>query len=198
MHERIARDLAGAGWSVCPGFLGEEEVGLLAREAAELWAAVELRPAGVGAGAERRVAPEIRSDHILWIEEPYTPGQRRYLDELERLRVAINRKLFLGLFDFEGHLAVYPPGARYRRHLDQFEREKRRVVSCILYLNADWEEEDGGELRLYLGKEEDAPHHDVLPAGGTLAIFLSADIPHEVLPARRERLSLTGWFRTRP
>jgi SM-20-related protein len=28
-------------------------------------------------------------------------------------------------------------------------------------------------------------------------VFLSADLPHEVLPASRERLSLTGWFRRR-
>jgi len=26
---------------------------------------------------------------------------------------------------------------------------------------------------------------------------MSADLPHEVLPASRERLSLTGWFRRR-
>ena len=36
-----------------------------------------------------------------------------------------------------------------------------------------------------------------LPQAGTLALFLSADMPHEVLPATRERLSLTGWFRRR-
>jgi len=28
-------------------------------------------------------------------------------------------------------------------------------------------------------------------------VFRSADIPHEVLAANRERLSLTGWFRRR-
>lgn len=180
-----------------PAFLGPEDVALLAHEAGELWREGAFREAGVGAGAARRVAPEIRSDRIHWLEEPCTPGQQRYLDRLEELRLALNRELFLGLFDFEGHLAVYPPGARYRRHLDRFEREKRRAVSCILYLNQGWKAEDGGELRIYLGPEEDAPHRDVLPEGGTLAIFLSAEVPHEVLPARRDRLSLTGWFRTR-
>ncbi len=37
----------------------------------------------------------------------------------------------------------------------------------------------------------------MLPQLGTLAVFLSANLPHEVLPATRERLSLTGWFRRR-
>jgi SM-20-related protein len=34
----------------------------------------------------------------------------------------------------------------------------------------------------------------VLPEGGTLVCFLSDRFHHEVLPARRERLSVTGWF----
>ncbi|MCO6705038.1 2OG-Fe(II) oxygenase, partial [Streptomyces sp. CHB9.2] len=40
-------------------------------------------------------------------------------------------------------------------------------------------------------------HQDVLPLGGSLVCFLSGQLPHEVLPATRERLSLTGWFRRR-
>jgi SM-20-related protein len=35
------------------------------------------------------------------------------------------------------------------------------------------------------------------PTGGCLVVFLSGEVPHEVLPATRERLSLTGWFRRR-
>ncbi len=39
---------------------------------------------------------------------------------------------------------------------------------------------------------------DVAPIGGRLVIFRSDQFEHEVLPARRERLSFTGWFRRRP
>ena len=35
------------------------------------------------------------------------------------------------------------------------------------------------------------------PPGGTLVSFLSAELYHEVLPARRDRASITGWFKTR-
>ncbi|MFT6394425.1 MAG: SM-20-related protein [Methylophilaceae bacterium] len=38
---------------------------------------------------------------------------------------------------------------------------------------------------------------DILPKSGRIVLFLSAKFWHEVLPATRERLSLTGWFRTR-
>jgi len=37
----------------------------------------------------------------------------------------------------------------------------------------------------------------VHPTGGTLVLFLSERFAHEVLPAKRERLSLTGWFKSR-
>jgi len=64
-------------------------------------------------------------------------------------------------------------------------------------LNQDWTREDGGELRLHLDAGETGNFEDVLPVGGTLVTFLSARFAHEVLPAKRERLSLAGWFRTR-
>jgi len=37
----------------------------------------------------------------------------------------------------------------------------------------------------------------ISPEGGTLVAFLSGRFEHEVLPATRERYSLTGWFRRR-
>jgi len=72
--------------------------------------------------------------------------------------------------------------------------ETRRMVSAVIYLNEAWLPEDGGQLRMYLGDER---VHDVQPTGGCLVVFLSGEVPHEVLPAQRERLSLTGWFRRR-
>src|SRR5690606_10977514 len=115
----------------------------------------------------------------------------------EPLRLACNRELLLGLYEYEGHVTVYPPGRFYRRHVDQFRGAQHRKLSVILYLNDDWAKDDGGELRMYLPDGEGERVLDVLPEAGTLVAFLSHEIPHEVLPAKRERLSLTGWFRTR-
>ena len=118
----------------------------------------------------------------------------RYLNLMESLREALNRGLFLGLEDFECHFALYPPGAFYRKHVDRFRDDDRRMVSVVVYLNEGWLPEDGGQLRMYLDEER---VHDVQPTGGCLVVFLSGEVPHEVLPANRERLSLTGWFRRR-
>jgi SM-20-related protein len=70
------------------------------------------------------------------------------------------------------------------------------VVSIILYLNDSWKEADGGQLRLYLPQDDGTERvEDVLPIGGRLVVFLSAEVPHEVLPTHKPRLSITGWLR---
>ena len=194
----IADGIAGPGWCVTTGFLSSAEVSALVAEAAALRGHGAFRPAGVGRGQGLAVNPEVRSDQILWVDATTSGASiRGYLARLEELRQTLNREHFLGLADFEGHLAVYPPGSFYRRHLDQFRGVERRTLSCILYLSADWQTADGGALRIYTDPKDPGRFAEVLPQGGTLVTFMSARFEHEVMPARRERLSLTGWLRRR-
>jgi SM-20-related protein len=192
----VVGDIAERGWSSRPDWLSVPLVTALAEEARALRAAGAFRAAGVGTG--RRQAPQLRGDQILWLD-PATPSaaQRAVLDGLEALRLELNRECLLGLFELEAHFAAYPPGAGYPTHVDRFRDDDARVLSIALYLNADWRVDDGGALRLYLEAAGREPYADIAPAGGTLVAFLSERFPHEVLPARRERLSLTGWFRRR-
>lgn len=194
----IADDLVDRGWTVRADFLPPADSAALTEEARELWESGAFRHAGVGRGAELRIVPEIRGDRVRWLDpDRPSPAQRPYLERLEALRATLNRELCLGLAGFEGHLAVYPPGTFYVKHLDNFRGARHRRVSCILYLNPHWREGDGGELRLYTGPDGAGPWVDIPPRAGTLACFLSATVHHEVLPARRERFSLTGWLRER-
>lgn len=198
----IAESLADAGFAVTPDFLPAARWRGLAEEARRLRDRGGFRHAGVGRGPGFRVRPEIRSDRVHWIDpQRPTRRQRAWLDRMETLRHALNRALTLGLFGFESHLAVYPPGAFYRTHLDRFVGASHRRVTVIAYLNEGWREEDGGALRLHLEatRGTEAPSfRDVLPEGGTLVTFLADALAHEVLPARRERWSVVGWFTTRP
>jgi SM-20-related protein len=196
IEESIADEVAAQGYAVTPDFLSITEVAELASELRTLQQSGEMRGAGVGKDAE--VTNNVRGDFIHWLEESSaSPAQQVYLQRLEELRLALNQTLYLGLFEFEGHFASYSPGAFYRKHLDQFQHDSQRALSCILYLNDSWLEEDGGQLRMYLDENDDTVYRDIQPRGGTLVTFLSARYWHEVLPARRERLSITGWFRTR-
>jgi SM-20-related protein len=68
------------------------------------------------------------------------------------------------------------------------------VLSVVVYLNSDWAADDGGELVLYKDAE-DRERLRVTPLAGTLVVFLSEDFPHEVLPAKRDRFSIAGWYR---
>jgi SM-20-related protein len=173
-------------------------VAQLAREARDLWETGGLRHAGVGRGESGRIRPEMRTDRVKWLDPCQCTGtQRLYLSALEGLRLAINRTLFLGLFEYEGHLAVYPPGSRYLRHLDQFPGVEHRLVTCILYLNQEWSLLDGGQLRIYTDPDDESRFEEILPLEGRLVTFLSARFLHEVMPARRDRLSITGWLKKR-
>jgi len=192
----IADEVAVQGYAIIPDFLSVSEIAALASDLRALQLSGEMRGAGVGKDAE--VTNNVRGDFIHWLEESSaSPAQQAYLQRLENLRQAFNRTLYLGLFEFEGHFASYPPGAFYRKHLDQFQHDSQRALTCILYLNDAWQEGDGGQLRMYLDDQDDTLYRDIQPQGGTLVAFLSARYWHEVLPARRERLSITGWFRTR-
>lgn len=189
--EEVARE----GYAIVPGWL---DMAMLAALRGRLLAherAGELRPAEVGRGRGRVGRSDIRGDRILWLgSEANDAAEAGLRARLEALRLAINRETMLGLFDFEGHYAVYPPGAAYARHRDRFRDDDRRVVSCVAYLNEAWSADDGGALRLHL---DDGIFRDVSPMGGTLVIFLSDRFEHEVLPASRPRMTITGWFRRR-
>lgn len=193
----IAEALAREGVAIHPDFLVPERVWALAAEARAAFAAGHFHAAGVGGARSRVRRPDIRGDHVLWLDDAASDAQRVYLAQMDALRLAINERLFLGLFDLECHFALYPPGSFYQRHVDRFRDDSRRTVSTVLYLNESWDPSWGGGLRLYASEDADAPWRDVAPQGGTLVCFLSDSTSHEVLPTARERLSLTGWFRRR-
>ena len=157
-----------------------------------MFSELSFAPAKVGKEDNLSIRPEIRGDSTCWVNHLLPPVQLlSTMERLEELRLSCNRELFLGLRDWELHLAQYPAGAFYRKHSDRHEKQSRRVLSLVLYLNETWDESDGGELVMFDAHQEIAR---VLPKGGTLVCFLSSDFPHEVLPSKRERRSLTGWL----
>ena len=191
---RIGNDLFDQGWSQQDAFLSAELSAALAAECRALMDAGALKKAGIGRGGEQTIRADIRGDHIVWLRSGQSAACDSYLQLMDQLRLALNRSFFLGLEEYESHFAFYPPGTAYQTHLDRFRDDDKRTISAVIYLNEGWLPEHGGQLRMYL--DEDA-QYDVDPVGGCLVVFLSGEVPHEVLPANRERLSLTGWFRRR-
>lgn len=187
-----ATTLASAGWCIVPDLLTVAQTQALARECAAMHQARLLVPARVG---NEHTASVLRGDDTRWFAtEALTPAQQVFVERMEAVRIALSRRLLLGLVESESHYAVYRPGMGYARHLDCLRGSDRRVVSAVFYLNHRWRECEGGALRLYLA---DATHRDIYPRAGTLLLFLSAEFEHEVLPATRDRLSVACWMRQR-
>jgi SM-20-related protein len=188
-YENIAAGLAQTGFAVIDHFLNVEENDDIVGSREFIDDIKQFKKAGTG--RSKNINEGIRGDFIQWIDRATASDEVKvYLTRLEELRLYLNRSLFLSLKDFEVHTTVYPAGSFYKRHLDQFKASDHRKLSVICYLNKDWVEEEGGQLRMFL----DEGVKDVFPVAGRLVCFRSDQIEHEVVPAIRERLSLTGWM----
>lgn len=193
-RQRLIEALVARHYAVAPGYFPAHLISALRREALLREQRGEFQIAGIGRRLDHQHNRRVRRDRTRWLDGT-TLAQCCLFEELEQLRLAFNRSLFLGLFDLEAHFALYDPGAFYRRHLDAFNGNNGRVLSVVVYLNDGWRAEQGGRLRIWPSANALHPAIEVMPRAGTLVCFLSDRIPHEVLEARRRRVSIAGWFR---
>jgi SM-20-related protein len=191
VFDSIADDLAAHGYAIADQFLSQQEVNNILGLDAFKNGAESFKKAGIGKNKGLQINEAIRGDYIQWLDRNSAARPAMiYLERLNDLIHFLNQALFLSLKDYEVHMTIYPAGSYYKRHLDQFKQDDHRKLSVICYLNHDWQEEHGGQLRMYLPDGT----RDILPFAGRLVCFRSDQIEHEVLPATRERLSLTGWI----
>ncbi len=195
---QIAEDLAARNFSVISNALPPSLSAALFQQI-QAFSPAQFNPAGVGRDHAHTLNQFVRRDSIRWISGQ-TEAERAWLQWAERLRNSLNQQLFLGLFSFESHFAHYRPGDFYKKHLDAFKTDAlspktQRSLSVVAYFNPGWLPDDGGQLLIY-NAEGIEPQEMVIPAFATLAVFLSENVPHEVLPARRDRYSIAGWFRS--
>ena len=151
--------------------------------------------AQIGRGAAKKQLSPLRGDVISWLDDSNSIDHA-YLVWMEALRSGLNSALFLGLFDYECHYAIYDAGTGYAKHSDVLLGARNRIVSTVFYLNENWQSGDGGELRLF-EPSGNTVIATLNPHFGTMVIFLSESFPHEVLMAHNKRRSITGWFRVR-
>lgn len=203
LFQKIADDLSWRNYSVIPNAL-PVKLGAALHRQIQGFAESDLVRAGVGRDDSHTFNTFVRRDAIRWIDG-LSLAEQDWLIWTQSLQVYLNRRLFLGLTSFESHFACYRAGDFYRRHLDAFKQERRgdelllgnsnRVISLVAYFNPGWLPDDGGELLLH-EPENGIPQLKITPAFGTLVAFLSTEVAHEVLPARRERYSIAGWYRS--
>lgn len=189
--DQLADGLAEKGYALLDDFLSAAEVQSILDLDEFRNGLLQFKKAGIGQRQDKQVNEAIRGDFIQWIDRHQAEAPlQEYLKKLSALIQSVNRNLFLSLKDYEVHMTIYPIGSYYKRHLDQFKKDDHRKLSVICYLNKNWKPEEGGQLRIYTTGDA----LDILPQAGRLVCFRSDQLEHEVLPATRERLSLTGWI----
>lgn len=196
--EQLVDGILAYGYGVVDNFLAPLEIKALSASLYEHLEGGEFKAASIG-NQQVTIQTAVRGDQIRWLDAATArPEEALYLDRVQQFIDYLNRTCYLGLQDSEIHYALYPAGTFYKRHLDRFRTDSRRKLSLICYLNEAWQETDGGHLAIYLpGADGIEREQRILPTGGRLVCFESEKLEHEVLPATRDRLSLTGWLRTR-
>lgn len=132
----------------------------------------------------------IRSDHILWINDDLKIAQH-HIHSLEAVSQQFNRTFYLGIQEVEAHFACYNAGEFYALHRDNPQGKNGRVISSVYYLHKEWQDDWGGELRL---QDKNDIWHIIQPKPNRIALFQS-DLLHEVLLSKQQRLSITAWLR---
>ncbi|MEQ8474022.1 MAG: 2OG-Fe(II) oxygenase [Marinoscillum sp.] len=188
--DRLSED----NYLVVDDFISDQELEVFLSYFQEHLAEADFKKAGIGTGTEFQLKTEIRGDYIRWLDRDKDLELSEFFARVDESISVLNRYCFLSLSGSEFHMAHYPQGTFYKRHLDQFNHRSNRLISVILYLNKAWKTGDGGELKVYLeGKEE------VIAPIAKRVVFMRSDmVEHEVLLTNKDRYSLTGWLLYQP
>ena len=243
LSEIALRDLDHQGFAIVQNWVPADDIAALLEDALALeFAAGEAR---VGTSETRRSDKRIRFSKSLSLHPPpmIAAGRIGARLTLSQRMCALCEQLNAGMAALpmpmvpsatELGYIYYPTGGFYERHFDVPRRRRVassagsaastaasqattvRTISVLLYLDAGWAAEWGGQLRIHPcppGEEQQQPGEDgaatgedgaapssptvdVLPEGGTLVLLRSDRILHEVLPTRRPRHAVVGWMRS--
>ncbi|WP_343303581.1 2OG-Fe(II) oxygenase [Chitinophaga niabensis] len=134
----------------------------------------------------------VRSDVIYWLDRKHNnPYENEFFDLMDAFILYLNSECYTGITGYEFHYTLYEEGSFYKKHLDQFHNNESRQFSMIMYLNADWVEEDGGQLSITRAEGD----QQITPVNGKTVFFRSNEMEHEVLVTNKPRLSITGWLK---
>lgn len=206
------QELAEKDFVVIPDFLSKDLQESLRQDVSALRGGGHFKIAKIGQDSTNTLNRQIREAQTCFIggkrSIPDHAGRDQMTNILQSVCQQLSANSILQSPKLDQNLsellyAYYPQGGFYRRHRDAIPGSASvlRTYSLLLYLNKDWKEADAGQLRIHLdsGGDECPPnespnYQDVEPQGGTLVLFDSEKIPHEVLDTNSERLAIVGWY----
>lgn len=198
-YEQIIDALMADKYAIADIFFSSSEIDALQVSLRRKYESDGFKKSAIGNQANEKVVDAVRGDYILWLnEESADEAEKQFFSKINDFVQYLNRTCYLGITDKEFHYAVYPEGTFYKRHLDTFQNDSRRKLSMVCYLNdEDWQPEFGGELTIYLKENGRETEKNIYPVKGRMVIFESQLLEHEVKPVKQQRLSITGWLKSR-
>ena len=185
--EKMFKDLSEKGWFFQESVLEPEFLQEVSKELENR----KFKSATVGENKNLQV--DIRNDKICWLEkDDASDTVQKYFSIIDDLKKSLKEYFFLSIKDFEVHFAEYEPGGFYKPHYDNFKGKNKRVITFITYLNEHWKQDDGGTLKIH--SDGDGTSIELEPKSGSVVIFLSDKILHEVTQSHKKRKALTGWL----
>lgn len=195
-NNQLTDEIYYQGFHIIDNFLSEADYKGLTNVLKTKYQAGYFKPAKIGHKSGKSSNSSIRNDEIYWLDKDEADTSiLNYLHEMDRLCRLLNESLFLGLVNYEAHFAIYQPNNFYKKHIDQFATSNDRRISCVYYLNDQWQPSFGGELKLY--NKSDELLVQVNPIGNRFICF-NSDLPHEVCTAFQTRYSIAAWLKVRP
>mmetsp|Transcript_14978 Transcript_14978/g.22304 ORF Transcript_14978/g.22304 Transcript_14978/m.22304 type:complete len:328 (-) Transcript_14978:250-1233(-) len=214
LSESDMNELSTKGYVIIPDYIDSTLINKLRQDISNLRSTNKFNVAKIGQDATNTLNTNIRVAETCFLgrdklSEQQDEGRNVLYDVLDTLRNDLSsnsEKLQSFVLDnklSELLYAYYPQGGFYRRHRDAIPGSASvlRCFSLLLYLNDGWTEKDGGQLRMHMDGGGDSlpegaqPNYlDVEPRGGTLVLFKSDAVPHEVLNTNSERMAVVGWF----
>lgn len=129
---------------------------------------------------------------IGWIKKNNNLHEHIFFELMDSFTKFLNDTCYTGINSYEFHYTLYETGSFYKKHLDQFRNNDKRKYSMIMYLNDNWEENDGGELCIHFQNKI----QNISPNSGKSVFFQSNELEHEVLITNKPRMSITGWLKS--
>lgn len=177
---------------IAENFLSESLAVRLKANLTALYNGNQMQSAGIGNDTIVAHNTLVRSDRIYWLDRSHNnQSENDFFELMDAFVIHLNSTCYTGITGYEFHYTLYEKGSFYKKHLDQFRNDGSRQYSMIMYLNSDWQENDGGELCIHHGDIR----QNISPTNGKSVFFKSSDLEHEVLVTNKPRMSITGWLK---
>jgi hypothetical protein len=199
IHQTHVEHLVRFGYSIVDNVLGDENARSLVKEMQS------LHKAGIMfKNTTKLVQPDNTVDLLekgnIWEQEMFDERIQKMVpkcDQMYRdtswLRDPLNslsRNFQLVKQDMKLQVNAGNGGC-FPIHCDTDGKVDQRLITAIVYLNENWEDGDGGELKLYPFPYSPV---EIRPLFDRMVLFSSVNMLHRVLPSTKPRYCFTIWL----